>query len=188
MREWLLRWWDSLESVTTFRWWMGFLAISFAGLSALSGGFRWFADNRRDYLKTQQERRLTDPWRLSAQQREQFVAILREGQSPIGKEMVEGDPYAQDFAAELTTLFIEAGWMHPDSHFALTRYIPPLYGIRFNLDLPIGGDESQARNALEKSTLKRAFDAAGIPLQISVNPTSAPSPFPTLQIGHRPPK
>jgi hypothetical protein len=106
-------WWDSLESVTRFRWWVGFLAISFGGLAALSalfGGLRWWADNRRDYLKTQQERRWADPWRLSPQQREQFVAILRKAPFRIRLGSAIGDQYAQDFASELDTLFTDAGW------------------------------------------------------------------------------
>jgi hypothetical protein len=181
-------WWDSLESVTRFRWWMGFLAISFAGLSALSGGFRWLADNRRDYLKTQQEQKLADPWRLSPQQREQFVAILREAPSRIELDVAIGEPYTQNFAAELIILFTDAGW---STHFTSThRFIDrPLYGIKLELNLYTVSNEDQEMGALERSIIEGAFNTVGIRLEnTEVHREISPEPrkLIKLYIGHRP--
>jgi hypothetical protein len=55
----MFEWWDSLESVTRFRWWTSFLAILVPPLlGSILGGIAWRSGNRRDYLKTQQEQEL----------------------------------------------------------------------------------------------------------------------------------
>src|SRR5688572_20646347 len=123
-------WWNSLESVTRFRWWTSFLAILVPPLlGSILGGLAWWSGNRRDYLKTQQEQKLADPWRLSAEQREQFVAILRKAPFRIRLGSAIGDQYAQGFAMELDALFTDAGW-ETSGALGGDTYEPPLYGIR----------------------------------------------------------
>jgi hypothetical protein len=106
----MFEWWDSLESVTRFRWWTSFLAILVPPLlGSILGGLAWRSGNRRDYLKTQQEQELAKPRHLSPEQREQFVAILREVPSGIGIQS-PNDPEAITFAGELRACFTDAGW------------------------------------------------------------------------------
>jgi hypothetical protein len=180
MWEWLFGWRDSLEGVTRFRWWVGILVIV---LPALFGGLRWWADNRRDYLKTEQERRLADPWRLSPQQREQFVATLRQAPSRIALRSGIGDQYALGFGTELDTLFTEAGW---ETHTVLggETYNPPLYGIKITIYLSSESDEEPP----EESVLEHAVDAVGIRVKVDVNNTNPHLSDKSiwLQVGERP--
>jgi hypothetical protein len=183
MWQWLIGWWDSLESVTRFRWWMGSLAITFALLAAVFGGFRWLADNRRDALKTQREQKLADPWRLSVEQEGQFVTTLRQAPSQIGLRSGIGDQYALGFGTKLDTLFTDAGW---ETHGVLggDTYNPPLYGIRITIYLPPESNEEPP----ERSVLKSAFDAVGIRVKIDVDRTNPhlAGKFTWLHVGERP--
>jgi hypothetical protein len=188
MWEWLLEKWNSLESVTTFSWWMSFFAISFALLTALFGVFLWLVDNQRDYLKTLQEQKLSDPWKLSTQQREQFVAILSEVPSHIEIDLPVGEPYSQKFATELGILFTDAGWtINLDSNRSL--FEPPLYGIKLELDLYIESEEDQEMGVSERSIIERAFNTVGIRLEnteVYRNINPVPRKFIRLYVGHRP--
>jgi hypothetical protein len=180
-------WWSSLESVTRFRWRMGSAAIIFALLSALFGGLRWLADNRRDYLKTQQDQELARPRQLSPQQREQFIAILREPPFRVGVQSPIGDPEAITFVGELQAYFTDAGW-EAGGLLGDTTYNPPLYGIRIEFDLRIESDEDQETGTLERSVLERAFSIVGIPAQVDVYRTisTVPLKFISLHVGHKP--
>jgi hypothetical protein len=189
MWEWLLGWWDSLESVTRFRWWMSFLAILVPPLlGSILGSIAWWSGNRLDHLKE----KLADPWRLSPQQREQFVAILREAPFKIKIDVPIGDEYGQNFAAELGTLFVNAGWARS---FDSSRSVfeSPLYGIKLELDLYLEIDDNQEMGRLEMSIIERAFKAVGISLEPTevyreVHPNiSHEYKMITLHVGHRPP-
>lgn len=137
-------------------------------------------------VRIESEKELAAPWRLFPQQREQFVAVLSETPSRIEVDVVFGDPYSQDFAAELRALFTDAGWtvVFGGTRFSILE--PTMYGIRVEVDLYILSDEDQ--DAREEPVLRRAFDAAGLDVPVEVYRTISPAPRKhiSLLIGHSP--
>jgi hypothetical protein len=176
MWQWLFGWWDSLESVTNFSRRLSFGAFIFAFLAALCAGLQWLSDKQRDYLT----KRLEDPWQLSTEQREQFVAILRQAPSKIGLKSA-GDAYTVRFGVELDKLFTDAGW---ETHGTLGGETSILHGIRITIHLPSASDEEPP----ERFVLKNAFGAVDIPVKIDIDRTNPhlAGKFTWLHVGERP--
>jgi hypothetical protein len=167
---------------------MSFLAIIIPALSAsLLGGLAWWSGDRRDYLRAQRERELQKPRQFSAQQREQFLAILREMPHSIGVDSPIGDPEAFTFAKELQTLFSDAGWV-VGGRPGETVFDPPVFGITIAVDLRVESQENQETAIPEASVLERAFSVVDMPPQIDVSKTIsiAPGKFIRLHVGHKP--
>jgi hypothetical protein len=181
-------WWDSLESVARFRWWIHVLLwVTPLLFLFIFGGLRILADYRREQLITQRQQELAKPRQLSPQQQEEFLAILRETPSAIVVESPVGDPEAFAFAKELQTLFTDAGWT-AGAELGMTIFDPPRYGIEIKADLRIVRQEDQEMATPEISVLERAFNAVGMPPKIDVTHTIQATPwkFITLHVGHKP--
>jgi len=166
-------WWNSLESVTRFRWWMGFLGIFSVLIPAIFGGLRWIADNRRDYLKEQ----LAKPRQSSTQQQEQFLAIVKEEPQRILIQSPKGDPEAFALARELRIPLGNAEWII-DGSLGEKVFNPPLFGIQIKLE-----------RAGEISVLVRALKAVSLPptsITFRTGLNIVPYKWIKLNIGHKP--
>jgi hypothetical protein len=157
-------WWNSLESVTRFRWWIHILLwVTPLLFLFILGGLRILADYRREQLITQRQQVLAKPRQLSPQQQGQFFDIVKEAPRCILIQSPTGDSEALALASELGMLLRNAGW-EVDGHLGETVFNPPLFGIQIQLDRAPESEEKFREIAeTEISVLKRALHAAGIP-------------------------
>lgn len=182
-------WWNSLESVTRFYWWISYSTAVIVFLGALLGILTLWSRHQREYLTIQRQQELAKPRQLTPEQQEQFSAIVKEEPRCILIQSPIGDYEASALAGELRTLLGNAGWIIDRS--SGERVFPsPLFGIQIELDrAPESEEEFREIVETELSVLKRALHAAGIPQTSTTSHCGldiVPYKGIKLYIGHKP--
>jgi hypothetical protein len=178
-------WWDSLESVTRFYWWISYSTAVIVFLGALLGILTLWSRHQREYLTIQRQQELAKPRQLSTQQEEQFLAIVKESPKRVLVQSFTGDQEAYALASQLRGLLGNAGW-EVDGDFVIPGFTEPLSGIKIELE---GGAGDLERARLEVSVLKRALSAVGMPTTSTTFPSSlntAPYKGIKLYVGSKP--
>ena len=120
-------WWDSVDAVTTFTWWMRWIAFSFTVLAAICGGFVLIGTKRGDTLKAARDAegharaakaeeelfRLKErlaPREITSTQRTKLVKILSRNPSPIFIACKLLDVESCALADQFEAVFREAKW------------------------------------------------------------------------------
>jgi len=101
-------WWNSLETVTALTWWLRWIAAGFT----IAGGFcviATLATSKR--LDTLREKRDADR-HLTASQRAALIEAVKGSQGTFDIWRGDNSNETTDFAEELRTALVEAGWQY----------------------------------------------------------------------------